>query len=56
MSEQSDDFYEDDEPVEQVLNAFEQGSGGVTSPPTAGTFLAWIPGVSADRRSVLVQV
>ena len=30
------DFYEDDEPVEEVLKAFERGQKHVTEPPALG--------------------
>ncbi len=29
-----DDFYEDDEPVEEVIRAFNEGEKGVTGPAT----------------------
>lgn len=29
------DFYEDDEPLEDVLNAYDTGEKGVTAPPSA---------------------
>jgi hypothetical protein len=32
----SDDFYEDDEPVEEIMAAFERGEKGVTAPPSHG--------------------
>jgi hypothetical protein len=33
----ADDFFEEDEPVEKIRNAFEQGTKGVTMPPVQGT-------------------
>jgi hypothetical protein len=48
-----DDFYEDDEPVEAVLAAFNAGEKGLTAPPVpgGGHFLA--PISSASYGSVL---
>lgn len=31
--DQHDDFYEEDEPVADVVRAFEEGERGVTAPP-----------------------
>lgn len=36
------DFYEDDEPLDAVIAAFERGERGVTAPPADP--LAWLPG------------
>jgi hypothetical protein len=39
-----DDFFEEDEPVEKVLRAFENGVKGVTAPPVASfTFTFVLP-------------
>ncbi len=38
-----DDFYEDDEPVEDVVDAFESGEPGITAPPSA-VYISWMPG------------
>lgn len=48
-----DDFYEDDEPVEDVLAAFNAGEKGYTVPPVpaGGHFLK--PSVSMSYGSVL---
>ncbi|MDP9443278.1 MAG: hypothetical protein M3P83_02575 [Actinomycetota bacterium] len=35
-SNQHDDFYEDDEPIEDIVDAFRRGEKGVTAPPAAG--------------------
>jgi hypothetical protein len=32
----SDDFYEDDEPLEEIVAAFERGEKGLTAPPPRG--------------------
>jgi hypothetical protein len=32
----ADDFYEDDEPVEKIMAAFERGEKGVTASPSRG--------------------
>ena len=33
MSDHDEDFYEDDEPVEKVWEAFDRGEKGLTAPP-----------------------
>ncbi|GAA1800847.1 hypothetical protein HC028_08655 [Planosporangium flavigriseum] len=46
-----DDFYEPDEPVEEILRAFEQGEKGVTSPVTwAKTEYLKLPGLASLGR------
>jgi hypothetical protein len=36
---QDDDFYEEDEPLEEIISAFENGDKGITA-PTVGICLA----------------
>jgi len=61
LLEEPDEFYEDDEPIEDVIEAFRVGIPGVTAPPMA-TYVAWVPAVNtvtneprlADRQPVQV--
>lgn len=34
-----DDFYEDDEPLDKIVTAFERGHHSTTAPPSQATFL-----------------
>lgn len=46
MPSMSDDFYEDDEPVEKIRAKFAQGQRGTTQPPGRGqTHYLFINGV-----------
>lgn len=47
-----DDFFEEDEPVEQIIAAFERGPHFITAPPAAGQ-TAESPNFRAFTRSFL---
>ena len=49
VGDMRNDFYEDDEPVEDVLAAFEAGEEGVTAPPPRLWFPESIMSVSVNR-------
>jgi hypothetical protein len=51
----SDDFYEPDEPLEQVLEAFEQGEKRVTAAPSQGQTVRLDLDVSAVFRAASRQ-
>lgn len=35
MTDDPSDFYEDDEPIEEIVGTFDRGEKGLTAPPTA---------------------
>ena len=43
----TDDFYEEDEPVEDIVAAWESGEGGTTAPP--------MPGITIVTQSVVTS-
>lgn len=49
------DYYEDDEPLEDVLRAYEAGEGGVTAPPPElrSRALFFDPGAGRGRETDL---